>query len=261
MWAQYTTAPVHHTWWTALEAAATHAEGGFIDWRLPTRQEALAAAQDGSLGAYSEESGETGNIALWCSDNSGRWAWTVVVEWQNNVPVGSTAHTEKWLKESLFFVKFVRDVTPPDLCGNGVLDPGETPCNCPEDAGAPAETETDCFDGIDNDCDGLVDGDDPDCSAGALDVASVSPASMLRGTSIPVTITGTGFAGGASVTFENGSGATPVATDVVVVNDTTITATVTVGTGGPPRDRVWDLRVTNPVGSTDVLAGGFTVTP
>lgn len=51
---------------------------------------------------------------------------------------------------------------PPD-CGNGICDPGETPCNCAEDCGQPPATETNCSDGVDNDCDGLIDCDDPDC--------------------------------------------------------------------------------------------------
>jgi hypothetical protein len=76
-----------------------------------------------------------------------------------------------------------------------------------------------------------------------------------------VTITGTGFAPGATVTFENGNGPSPTVSNITIVNSTTITALVTVKNGGPPRDRVWDVRVTNPGGATAVLAGGFTVTP
>jgi hypothetical protein len=40
-----------------------------------------------------------------------------------------------------------------------------------------------------------------------------------------------------------------------------ITALITAKDGGPPRNRVWDVRVTNPDGSSGVLTGGFTVTP
>ena len=40
-----------------------------------------------------------------------------------------------------------------------------------------------------------------------------------------------------------------------------ITVTVTTKTGGPKRDRLWDVRVNNPDGSYDVLVGGLTITP
>lgn len=53
--------------------------------------------------------------------------------------------------------------TPTPFCGDGNCDPGETPCNCPQDCGSPpAEI---CNDGIDNDCDGLTDCADADCSS------------------------------------------------------------------------------------------------
>lgn len=85
------------------------------------------------------------------------------MQWENGVPFGSTAYEDRVLKESAYGVKYVRDVQPTDLCGNGVVDPGETPCTCPQDAGPPAAYETNRSDGIDNDCDGFVDCDDPDC--------------------------------------------------------------------------------------------------
>ena len=76
-----------------------------------------------------------------------------------------------------------------------------------------------------------------------------------------VTITGTGFVTGADVTLENGPGAKPVASNVVVVDANTITATLSVGTNGPPKNRLFDVRVTNPDSSTGALVDGFTVTP
>jgi hypothetical protein len=78
---------------------------------------------------------------------------------------------------------------------------------------------------------------------------------------VNVTITGSDFAAGASLTFENGNGPAPSASNVVVVDSNTITATLTAKGGGPPRDRVWDVAVTNPDGQSGRLIQGFTVTP
>jgi hypothetical protein len=76
-----------------------------------------------------------------------------------------------------------------------------------------------------------------------------------------VTVAGSGFAPGLSLTFSGGSGPTPAASNIVVAADgTSFTATVTLKSGGPPRPRVWDVTVTNPGGSSVTLSGGFTVT-
>ncbi len=53
------------------------------------------------------------------------------------------------------------------FCGDGACDPNEDTCNCPDDCGTPPPSETPgltCLDGLDNDCDGLIDLDDPDCA-------------------------------------------------------------------------------------------------
>ncbi len=99
-------------------------------------------------------------------------------------------------------------------------------------------------------------------TAGAeVTVTSFLPASAPNANdSFAVTITGSGFASGASVTFLNGSGPAPVAS-VNTVSDTTIAATLTTKKGGKPVERKWDVRVTNPGGSLGVLAEGFTITP
>lgn len=92
------------------------------------------------------------------------------------------------------------------------------------------------------------------CSSVTL--SSISPNRTSPGTTIEVTITGSGFAPGMAVGFENGSGPAPVATDVTVVSDTTIRATVTVKRGGGKQPRVWDVRV-----GPAVLPRSFTVAP
>ena len=56
------------------------------------------------------------------------------------------------------------DCGSPPVCGDGTCNGGENQCNCPDDCGTPPSTEIDCEDGIDNDCDGFIDGADPDCA-------------------------------------------------------------------------------------------------
>jgi len=51
------------------------------------------------------------------------------------------------------------------FCGDATCDLGEDPCSCSQDCGAPPVTEISCTDGVDNDCDGLMDCADADCSA------------------------------------------------------------------------------------------------
>ena len=94
-----------------------------------------------------------------------------------------------------------------------------------------------------------------------VSVGGIKPDSVVAGESVDVTITGSGFQTGASVSLEGGQGPTPVVSNVVFVNSTTITATITTKSGGPSRYRLWDVRVTNPDMGSDVLEDGFTVTP
>ena len=96
-------------------------------------------------------------------------------------------------------------------------------------------------------------------AAVAPTIESISPNSMKRGTTLAgVSIVGTGFVTGATVSFTGGIGAVPVASNVVVSSGE-ITLTITVGTNGPKKNRVWNLVVTNPGGQS--ASGTFTVTP
>ncbi|HXV64307.1 MAG TPA: hypothetical protein VEK15_26645, partial [Vicinamibacteria bacterium] len=96
-----------------------------------------------------------------------------------------------------------------------------------------------------------------------LTVTGIQPSTMQAGTRISVMITGSSFVAGAIVSIENGTGGPPPqATNIMVGADgKSLTTTITAKSGGPPRDRVWDVRVTNPDGSSAVLTAGFAVTP
>ncbi len=92
-------------------------------------------------------------------------------------------------------------------------------------------------------------------------VAGIDPNSMVVTESpLLVRIDGSGFgtdSGDVTVTFQNGSGSTPVAS-VTSVTDTAIMATVSANLRGKRGSIVWDVVVTNSNGS-DVLPDGFTV--
>ena len=92
-----------------------------------------------------------------------------------------------------------------------------------------------------------------------ITVDSIIPNTVSYGDSVIVIITVTNFVEGAQVSLTDGSGPIKVS-NVLVVDDNTITATIITKDGGPPRDRVWDVTVTNPDGSSGTLENGFTVT-
>ncbi len=93
-----------------------------------------------------------------------------------------------------------------------------------------------------------------------VSVTAITENSVVKGQSVNVKISGNGFVSGASVTLSNGSGPTPSVSNVVVFDDNTITATITAKSGGPPRDTLWNVTVTNVDLSTDTLINAFTVT-
>ena len=74
-----------------------------------------------------------------------------------------------------------------------------------------------------------------------------------------VQITGSSFAAGATVSLLSGIGPAPAVSNVIIVDDQLTTATLTTSGGGPGKDRVWDVCVTNADGTSSCLIGGLTV--
>ena len=106
------------------------------------------------------------------------------------------------------------------------------------------------------DPDSCEDGSDPP-PVGDVTVAGITPNSANVDQVINVLISGTGFSEGVSVDFENGRGSKPVASNVLVVSSTEITATIAIKRrGGNGSDNVWDLVV-----GSGVLLDAFTVLP
>jgi hypothetical protein len=87
-------------------------------------------------------------------------------------------------------------------------------------------------------------------------VGSIWPSVVYRNSVELVTISGAGFAPGMSVSLENGSGPAPTVRNVVIVDDSTITAQITIKKGGGKRGAVWDVRV-----GSAVLIDALTVLP
>lgn len=68
----------------------------------------------------------------------------------------------------------VQDV---DLDDDGT--PSQRDCDDADNSTSPAAPEL-CADGVDNDCDGLLDADDPDCAAAQSPSAKTGPSSLSR---------------------------------------------------------------------------------
>jgi hypothetical protein len=93
-----------------------------------------------------------------------------------------------------------------------------------------------------------------------LSVLSVTPNTAQANTTVNVTVSGTGFANGAIVTFEGAQGTAPQVTGTQVVNANTIVITVNTAVATGATTQVWDVRVTNPNNTFVVLQKVFTVT-
>jgi hypothetical protein len=100
-----------------------------------------------------------------------------------------------------------------------------------------------------------------DLDSGEITVVSIEPNTLPAGGTIDVIISGSAFVDGAVVSFENGLGPAPTATNTVVFDEQTILSTVSVRSGGPQKNRVWGVMITNPDGASGVLVDGLTVAP
>jgi hypothetical protein len=147
-----------------------------------------------------------------------------------------------------------------DYCLTIQIDPKGKLCEAdePADCGSSTDNIASSLLRIDVERNTVTVLDNTGCSvSGEVVVASISPASAAPGSTIPVTITGSGFAPGTIVIFEGGSGPAPAAKSVVVSPDgTKIDAMVTVKKGKPGKDPMWDVRV-----GSGVLLNGFRVQP
>ncbi len=100
---------------------------------------------------------------------------------------------------------------------------------------------------------------DPNIAPLAVNSMTPNPVSRaaLRATET-MTISGSGFQSGATVSFANGSGPAPTTSNIQVTSSTTISLDVSLGNGGPNKWRYWDVIITNSDGGsascTDCLA-------
>ncbi len=94
-----------------------------------------------------------------------------------------------------------------------------------------------------------------------VEILKIVPDSANAGATIMMTISGSGFQSGATVTFEGGQGIASEATVLLVLNAKTIVLRVNVRADAAFGPQAWDVRVTNPDGSTAVLSDAFTVIP
>ncbi len=90
-------------------------------------------------------------------------------------------------------------------------------------------------------------------------ILSITPNTAPANTTVNVTMTGSGFANGAVVVFEGAQGVAPQVSNTQVVNPTTAVITVTLLSNTGVGTQQWDVRLTNPDGSSAVLADAFTV--
>ena len=97
-------------------------------------------------------------------------------------------------------------------------------------------------------------------TAAQLSIASLTPNTAQANSIVNVTVSGTAFANGATVTFEGAQGTAPQVTGTQVVNPNTIVITVNTAVVAGSTTQAWAVRVTNPNNTSTVLPNAFTVT-
>lgn len=122
----------------------------------------------------------------------------------------------------------------------------------------PATSADAGYDGIDPADVAAMNLDDDQAVTG-VSVTGIDPNSASPGQQVSVTVTGSGFVDGASLSFTNGSGPSPSVSNVQVAADgASLTATVDVHKKAKAVS--WEVVVTNFDGTSGTLSDGFTVT-
>ena len=93
----------------------------------------------------------------------------------------------------------------------------------------------------------------------SLAISQISPDSMVKGQTITATIVGEGFEPTSIITFEGGKWR-PIVISTTVIDGQTMEIEVTRSSGGPNKDFVYDVTVTNENGDSFTLTSSFTVT-
>ncbi|MEW5941056.1 MAG: hypothetical protein AB1750_15420, partial [Chloroflexota bacterium] len=92
-----------------------------------------------------------------------------------------------------------------------------------------------------------------------VEILEITPDHAQAEATILVTISGSGFQAGATVSFEGGVGTPPQVLNVIAIAPNTIVARVSLQVDAALGTQVWGVRVTNPDGSTAFLPNAFTV--
>lgn len=87
-----------------------------------------------------------------------------------------------------------------------------------------------------------------------ITLTQMIPNMIAKGSTVNVTIKGSGFTQGLSITLINGSGPTPILSNIIFVDDSTITMTIHTKKTGSSQLRIWDLQV-----GSAVLNDAFTI--